>query len=172
MAFFLCQLRNRDCPSVIPLIGGLFLYAACRMYPDGLLRPWAGIGLFIDYGCMPYLISASIYIIREEIRFAKKNRLLSLEYDAPAISGEIAVYPANECIHKWRHKDGMSSGSMIMKVDNYLMDRALSISVENLTIEFRKDNGQWSVHTAKGLGDHLDSLKYARVSEFATVKPF
>jgi hypothetical protein len=164
------QLRGKRSPSVVPIIGGIFLCIGGLIFPGGLLRPWAVLGLFLDYGCMPYLIFASVYFIREEIRYAARNRLLTLEYVAPMIKGEFAVYPRNECIHKWSAKDGLSSGSMVMKVDEYIIDSLLKISLKNINIEINKINGEWNVTKESGWHDSMHSIETSRITEKAANK--
>jgi hypothetical protein len=163
----ICQLRGRRSPSVVPIIGGIFLCTGGIIFPGGLLRTWAVLGLFLDYGCMPYLIFVSIYLIREEIRYAARNRLLTLEYVTSMIKGEFAVYPRNECIHKWNAKDGMSSGSMVMKVDEYIIDSLLRISLQDINIEIHKTNGEWSVAKENGWHDSMHSIENSQISEKA-----
>ena len=160
-----CQLRGRHSPSVTPIIGGIFLCIGGLIFPGGLLRPWAVLGLFIDYGCMPYLIFSLNYLIREKIRYAAKNRLLTLEYVSPMIKGEFAVYPRHECIHKWNYKDGKSSGSMVMKVDEYIIDSLLRISLQDINIEINKINGEWSVTKESGWHDSMHSIENSRITE-------
>ena len=161
----ICQLRGRHSPSVTPIIGGIFLCIGGLIFPGGLLRPWAVLGLFIDYGCMPYLIFSLVYLIREKIRYAAKNRLLTLEYVSPMIKGEFAVYPRHECIHKWNDKDGKSSGSTVMKVDEYIIDSLLRISLQDINIEINKINGEWSVTKESGWHDSMHSIENSRITE-------
>jgi len=112
------QIRGQDCPSATPILGGLFLFIGGLLLPGGVLKIWAWLGLFLDYGCIPYLITALVSMLQEKRRYAAKNQILALEYDAGGCSGTISIYPKNECIHKWKAKDGNSSGSMVMQVND------------------------------------------------------
>ena len=50
------QLRGKASPSAVPFLGGIFLFAGAFLFPGEAVRPWAVVGLFLDYGCLPYFI--------------------------------------------------------------------------------------------------------------------
>ena len=137
------------------------------LFPNGSLRPWAVIGLFIDYGCMPYLIFASIYLIQEKLRYRDKNRILTPKYASDLIAGEIAIYPKNECIYKWKQRNGQSYGSMAMKVVGFEPDRSISLALDQLSIQLAKNSGKWDLEHEEGWHDSMYSLRGANISEKA-----
>lgn len=164
------QIRGKHSPSAAPFIGGIFLLVGGLLYPNGSLRPWAVIGLFIDYGCMPYLIFATIYLIQEKLRYRDKNRILTLKYASDLIAGEIAIYPKNECIYKWKQRNGQSYGSMVIKVVGFEPDRSISLALDQLSLQLTKNSGKWSLEHEEGWHDPMYSLQGADISEKAANK--
>jgi hypothetical protein len=150
-----CQLRGKYSPSATPILGGLFLFIGCLLFPNGVLWPWAVFGLFLDYGCMPYLIFAFIYLIREKLRHAHKNEILTLHYQAPGASGVFKLYRNDECIHKWSAADGLSSGSMIMKIDEYIPDLLIRLSQQAIRLSFEKSGQHWNLVHEEGWRDSM-----------------
>lgn len=144
------QMRGKITPSVAPFVGGIFLFVGGFLYPDGLLRSWAWVGLFLDYGCIPYITSASISICMDNIRYSERRQMLRLNYEAEGCSGSITIYPDKECIYKWRAKVGQSYGSMIMKVDEYKPDTQLCLSLEDIRVNLVKERGNWKIDSETG----------------------
>jgi hypothetical protein len=147
------------------VFGGLFLSIGCLLFPNGVLWPWAVFGLFLDYGCMPYLIFASIYLIRGKLRHADKNEILTLRYHAPRASGVFMLYPNDECIHKWSAADGLSSGSMIMKIDEYIPGRLIRLSLQAIRLSFEKSGQHLNLVHEEGWHDSMHSLELSTISE-------
>jgi hypothetical protein len=160
-----CQLRGKHSPSATPILGGLFLFIGCLLFPNGALWPWAVFGPFLDYGCMPYLIFASVYLICEKLRHAHKNEILALRYHAPRASGVFTLYPNDECIRKWSAADGLSSGSMIMKIDEYIPDRLIRLSLQAIRLSFEKSGQHWNLVHEEGWDDSMHSLELSTISE-------
>lgn len=67
------QLRGKYGPSIVPFVGGILLFVGGLLEPSGTLRPWAVLGLWVDYGCLPYTISVSWYLLREKRMGAESN---------------------------------------------------------------------------------------------------
>ncbi len=164
------QVRGRRSPSVTPFIGGIFLFVGALLFPGGALRPWAAIGLFVDYGCMPYLIGASVCMACETRRYSAKNRILSLAYDAKECSGEFHLFPQHECIHEWRAKDGMSRGSMIMRLETFVPDARLELSLEEIRITMASEDGDWVLCSESGWHDQVHSLEGSVIAEVTANK--
>lgn len=159
------QLQGKHSSSAAPFIGGIFLFIGGLIYPDGLLRSWAWIGLFLDYGCIPYLTMASISIWMDDIRYSDKRRILCLNYEAERCSGSIAIYTNEECIYKWQAKDGQSYGSMIMKVDEYRPDTHVCLSLQDIRVVLVKDRGEWKIDSETGWDDQMLSLHNSTITE-------
>ena len=60
------QLRGEHGPSIVPFVGGILLFVGGLLEPSGTLRPWAVLGLVVDYGCVPYTVCVSWYLLREK----------------------------------------------------------------------------------------------------------
>jgi len=159
------QLRGKACPSIVPFIGGIFLFLGGLLFPGGLLRPWSWIGLLIDFGCLPYLIMTSISNWMESRRHADKMRILCLDFDGENSSGSIVIYPNDECIYKWRAKDGQSCGSMLMKVDEFRPEDHVALSLQDIRIVIIKRGEEWSLESESGWHDHLHSLQNSTITE-------
>jgi len=159
------QLQGKHGSSAAPFIGGIFLFIGGLSYPDGLLRSWAWIGLFADYGCIPYITMASISIWMDDIRYSERRRILWLSYEAERCSGSIAIYPNDECIYEWRAKDGQSYGSMIMKVDEYKPDTQMCLSLQDIRVALVKDRGEWKIDSETGWHDQMLSLRNSTITE-------
>lgn len=129
------------------------------------MRQWAVLGLFLDYGCIPYLILGFFFVVRELVRHRERNRLLTLKYLTENVTGEIALYPGNECIYTWRKRNGQSSGSMMMKVEEYLPDHWIVLSIEKIRIELTKSGSQWKLAREEGWDNSLYLLKNANIIE-------
>lgn len=164
------QLTSKPSPSAAPLLGGAFLFAGALILPSGFLRPWPVMGLFLDYGCMPYLTLFTISIIRETRRYAEKNRILSLRYEAERCSGEIHLYPASECIYKWAAKDGLSHGSILMKVDSYVPNAALRLAIQDAGIFLGMHGNTWQLDSEHGWHNPMHSLANSTITEMAANK--
>jgi len=159
------QLLGKPSPSVAPVLGGALLFTGALLLPGGHLRPWAVIGLFLDYGCMPYLLLASISTVRETRRHAAKNRILSLQYDAEKCAGEIHLYPESECAYTWAAKDGLSQGSILMKVDAYDPGMSLSLSIQDTRVSLTMRDDRWQLESEHGWHDPVLSLADATIAE-------
>jgi hypothetical protein len=164
------QLRGKPSPSAAPLIGGVFLFVGARLFPGGLLRPWAVIGLFLDYGFLPYMILFSISMAQESRRYAEKNRILSLDFEAAACTGAIYVYPDDECIYKWAARDGHSSGSIVMKVDEYTPNETLKLSIQKTAIRLGVHDGSWQLDSEEGWHNSMHSLVDSTITPSAANK--
>jgi hypothetical protein len=164
------QLQGQPLPSAVPILGGVFLFIGTLIFPCGALRAWAVLGLFVDYGCMPYLIYGSIYMVQETRRYAEKNRILSLEYEANECTGKIYIYPRNEGIYKWAARDGQSHGSIIMKVDEYVPGQTLKLSIQDTAIWLGVHDGTWQLDSEKGWHNTMYSLVNSTITELAANK--
>jgi hypothetical protein len=167
---FIRQFLEKPSPSVVPIVGGVILFVGALIYPNGLFRAWAVIGLFIDYGCLPYLIFSLISLIHENRKFAEKNRLFSLQYTSSQCDGQFHLYPNNECIHHWKAKDGKSYGSMVMKIINHEAGKLVSIALQNIRVSMIKKSDQWELDHEEGWGDQVYSLADSTITEISANK--
>lgn len=165
------QLLGKASPSVAPLLGGIFLFAGALLFPGGALRSWAVLGLFIDYGCVPYLILLAVSMRKETRRFAAEKRILGIRFESDGYTGEISVYPGDDCIYKWAARDGHSSGSTILKVDAYLPDESLRLSIQDTVISLRLHEGRWQLD-AEGCHNLRHSLEDATFTDSAVNPSF
>ncbi|MCZ6503615.1 MAG: hypothetical protein O6945_14015, partial [Gammaproteobacteria bacterium] len=77
----------------------------------------------------------------------------------------INIYPDEECIYKWRAKDGQSYGSMIMKVDEYRPDTQVRLSLQDIRVALVKDRGNWKIESETGWHDQILSLNNSTITE-------
>ena len=164
------QLLGKRAPSVVPLVGGIFLFFGAMLFPNDLLRPLAVIGLFLDYGCLPYLILLSLSMVQEMRRYAEKNRILTLEFETATCTGAIYIYPEDACIYKWVAKDGLSSGSIIMNVDEYTPNEMLKLSIQDTGILLSVQDGSWRLDSEQGSHNPITSLVNSKITQLATNK--
>lgn len=50
--------RDKDAPSVAPVVGGIFAAAGIALLPLPGLWKWAWVPLLVDWGGLPFLITA------------------------------------------------------------------------------------------------------------------
>lgn len=159
------QLRGRHAPSVAPVVGGLMLFGGALLYPDSNIREMALLGLIVDYGCLPYVVFASISVYRENRRYAAKNRLLELAIETPNLLGSLLMYPGDEAILEFAMKDGMQSGSIIMKSKLDAGMREMEIANNDVSIRFARLEGGWAVQEERGWKNSKMTLINATVQE-------
>lgn len=162
------QISGRSYSSVAPVIGGLSLLIGGFIFPAGHLRLWGVLGLFLDYGCIPYFLFFACCVLSETKKYAAKNRILSLEYCGEKSCGYFHIYPNQECIHQWSLNNKMSSGSMIMKVEKYDSDEVLCLSLENIKLMFSFSNGRWALESEDWGAEKHFSLKTATLKTINT----
>jgi hypothetical protein len=119
---------------------------------------------------MPYLIGASFSWAYEARRYSTTNRMLSLAYDAKGCSGELHLFPQHECVHEWRAKDGMSQGSMIMRLETFVPDAHLELSLEETRVTIASEDGSWVLRRESGWQDQSHSLEGSVIVEVAANK--
>ena len=161
------QLLGKPSPSVAPLLGGVFLFVGALLLPGGFLRPWAVIGLLVDYGCMPYLALSTVSMIRETRQYAEKNRILSLQYEAEQCTGKIHIYPGNEGVYQWAARDGLSHGSILMKIDSYVPSKILKLSTQDVRISLSFHNDSWQLDSEHGWKNPVNSLVNSTITAMA-----
>jgi hypothetical protein len=159
------QLSGRHAPSVFPIVGGLMLFLGALIYPDSNLIKLALLGLIVDYGCLPYFLSASISVYRDKRRYSVKNRLLDLAIETPNLLGSVLMYPGNEAILKYYMKDGVQSGSIIMKSRLDAGMREIELTIEDVVVRFTRLEGGWAVQEERGWKNSKMSLINATVQE-------
>ncbi|MHC4404098.1 MAG: hypothetical protein ACYTG0_30960 [Planctomycetota bacterium] len=162
---FIGQVRGKQVPSVLPLIGGTILFLGALQFPGGTMRPWAWIGMFIDYGCLPYVVMALISVWLETLRYSAKKRILCLEYETDYVEGSIDLFPKSECIYKWSMKDKGSYGSMIMRVQEYVVNARIVLSLENICLALQNAGDGWFLERESGWQEPRLSLANARIEE-------
>jgi hypothetical protein len=159
------QLRGRHSPSVFPFVGGLMLFSAGLLYPDSNNWKFALLGLVVDYGCLPYTLLVSISVYRESRRYAAKNRLLTLDIDAPNLTGCILLYPGGDAILEYAMKNGMQSGSIVMKSRHDAGLQELEIANNDVLVRLARLEGGWAVQEERGWKDGRMTLLNASVQE-------
>ena len=159
------QLSGRHAPSVAPIVGGLMLFGGALIYPDANLITLALLGLIVDYGCLPYILTASISVYRYNRRYSVKNRLLDLAIETPNLLGSLLVYPGDEAILEYAMKDGMQSGSIIMKSKLDAGRREMEIANNDVSIRFTRLEGGWAVQEERGWKNSNMTLINATVQE-------
>jgi hypothetical protein len=164
------QLLGKHSPSIVPLIGGVSLLVGALIFPNGSLIPWAFIGILVDYGCLPYVVMLSISMALEFRRYSSKNIVFGLDYDAQECDGQILLFKRNECIFKYRYKNGKAYGSMIMKIDEYYPGWKISLSIQNISIVIGYIDGAWSLISESGWHDKKLSLQGSTITEKAANK--
>ena len=167
---FVSQLIGRHIPSAIPFVGGLMLFVGGMIYPDSGIKKLAWLGLIADYGCLPYLIMASVSMWSENKRYSPKNRLLDLGIETPTLNGSIFLYPNNEAILQYSMKDGMETGSIIMKAKYDTEMREIELTIQDILIRFISIDGNWRVQEERGWKDDRKSLTNALVQEATNVR--
>jgi hypothetical protein len=159
------QLIGRHVSSIAPFLGGLLLFFGALIYPDPVLRKWAWLGLVVDYGCAPYLLLALSSLWAESKRFSAKNRLLDLAIETPHLVGAILVYSNNDAILEYAWKDGMRSGSMIMKASHDAEMQDIELTLQDIWIRISRLDGGWRIQEERGWKEDKMSLANASIQE-------
>lgn len=162
---FVNQLIGRRGASVAPVVGGLFLLSGGLLYPDPDVRRWAWLGLFIDYGCVPYILLASYSVWTESRKYSAERRLLDLAIETPHLVGAILVYPDNEAILEYAWKDGMRQGSITMKARNDTAMQEIEVRNQEILIRISRLDGGWKVQEERGWKEGKMSLLNASIQE-------
>jgi len=148
--------------SITPFVGGILLLFGAILSPNEILQNWAALGLFVDIGCLPYLIACSIYLVSEKRRYSNKNKILSLHFEADKCTGDIHLFPNNECIYEYRARDGQSLGSIPMSIDKYLEGKELKISIQQTQVHLVNREENWFLKNEEGWDDSMHSLQDAK----------
>jgi hypothetical protein len=86
------QLRGRHSPSVVPLLGGIFLMVGLFLFPYYDFSWWAALALVVDYGCAPYLLFVVTYLTIESYKTSKLNLMRQLNFEEKEKSIEIKLF--------------------------------------------------------------------------------
>lgn len=159
------QLSGRKVPSIFPFVGGFMLLGGGLLYPDSSIRKLALLGLVVDYGCLPYIVFASISVYRESRTYAAKNILLELAIETPNLVGAVLLYPEGRAILEYSLRDGTRSGSMTMKSRHDAGMQEVEIANNDVSIRFARLEGGWKVQEERGWKDQKMSLCDASVQE-------
>lgn len=159
------QLIGRRVSSIAPLLGGLLLFFGALIYPDPVLRKWAWLGLVVDYGCAPYLLLGMFSLWAESKRFSAKNRLLDLAIETPHLVGAILVYSNNDAVLEYAWKDGIRSGSMIMKARHDAGMQEIELTLQDIWIRISRLDGGWRIQEERGWKEDKMSLANASIQE-------
>jgi len=63
---------DKNAPSTIPLLGGIFMFIGFYFFPSNPVTGWAWLALLLDYGCIPMLVHFCLVMLIHEI-FSKKQ---------------------------------------------------------------------------------------------------
>ena len=159
------QLAGRRSSSIVPFVGGLFLLCGGLIYPDPAVRKWAWLGLFIDYGCVPYSLLASYSVWSESRKYSAEKRLLDLAIETPHLVGAILLYPDNDAILEYAWKDGMRQGSITMKSRHDAAMQEIEVGNQEILIRIGRLEGGWKVQEERGWKEDRMSLLNASIQE-------
>lgn len=162
---FVNQLIGRRGSSVAPVVGGVLLLCGGLIYPDPAVRKWAWLGLFIDYGCIPYILLASYSMWSESRKYSAEKRLLDLAIETPHLIGAILVYPDNDAILEYAWKDGMRQGSITMKASHDAAMEEVELANRDLCIRLARLDGGWRIQEERGWKEDKMSLANASIQE-------
>lgn len=162
---FVNQLIGRRGSSVAPVVGGVLLLCGGLIYPDPAVRKWAWLGLFIDYGCIPYILLASFSVWSESRKYSAEKRLLDLAIETPHLVGAILLYPDNDAILEYAWKDGVRQGSIIMKGRHDAEKKEVELTNKTISIRIGRLDGGWKVLEERGWKEDKMSLANASIQE-------
>lgn len=60
--------KREECPSVIPLLGGLFLSGSFALVPITFLREWWWMGFILDWGSLPSIAYAALWHLSRKLQ--------------------------------------------------------------------------------------------------------
>ncbi|NUM33500.1 MAG: hypothetical protein HUU50_03085 [Candidatus Brocadiae bacterium] len=163
-SFFREFVLKKRTSSPVPFLGGIFLFWGLWIMPKPEVSSWAWAGLFLDLGCLPYLMFGLSLLALEARRYSLKNCLLCLSYTTQEAKGSIHVYPKKECILKYALKNNMACGSLIMQVLRYEPEKVLEIKAEEKSLLLAMQEKDWVVLEESGWNSPKISFRNAQLS--------